>query len=81
MCNRACYNVLCHASSVDNQGDNFLATVITRITIHLTLELIHFPGVDVNQIGFWLKTVRFSASSTGIPRAPYKKLAIIEFQW
>lgn len=28
MCNSACYHVLCHASSVDPQGDNILATLI-----------------------------------------------------
>jgi hypothetical protein len=52
------YHVLCHASSVDTQGDNLLATLITH-TLHTIPSNMKSNSLSLcrylNEIGFYLK--------------------------
>lgn len=51
--NSACYNVLCHASSLDTQGDTLLVILSKSFTYRLTWKLIHFPvsmGIKLSSV-------------------------------
>lgn len=75
VCNNTCYNVLCHASSLDTQGDPLL--VITLLSTLLAGIMLILP-FDVNQIVFCIK--KTSIIGTMIMHFRYGDL-LLKFLW